>query len=810
MRSTMWHAFLFGLLVCLCACFYLVRPGMAVLPLMQPEPDKADGGQSLGSVAVPSQEFMKNYCADCHSGKKPSGDLNLAAILDQPVAQNATQWEHAVRKLRSHQMPPAGEPHASPEMLDSVVKQLVQALDKAAVEAPHPGRTNTFRRLNRFEYQNAIRDLLALDVDAGKLLPADESSHGFDNVTLGDLPPTLLTRYINAAQKISRVAVGASRNNPDAHTYRMAPDVTQEQHVPGLPLGTRGGMGLRHTFPRTGEYEVHVHLARDRNEHVEGLNQAYEVEFLLDRARIARFKVVPPKNRNRYVFDDDRLKTRIKVTAGPHDLGITFVKNKSSLLETKRQPLNVHFNYHRHPRLTPAVYQVSITGPHHPPDAVPAAASKALNTPSRQRIFSCYPTTPAEEDACATRIISELARRAYRRPVTREDLVRPLAFFREAQAEEGFEAGIQMAISSILVSPRFLLRVERDPPNIAADTAYPVSDLELASRLSFFLWSSIPDEELLTVAEQGKLRNPAVLKRQMQRMLADTRSRSLVTNFASQWLYLRNLDSRTPNARVFPDFDDNLRQAFRQETELFFESVMREDRSVLDLLKADYTYLNERLAKHYEIPHVYGSRFRRVEVSQESHRGGLLRHGSILTVTSYATRTSPVIRGNWILENILAMPTPPPPPNVPSLADVTVDAKLSIRERLARHRTNAACASCHRIMDPIGFAMENYDAVGRWRDHDGGQPVDASGSLIDGSRVQGVSELEEGIRARPEWFVAAMAEKLLTYALGRGMELQDGPAIRQVVSQAATDEYRFSAVVWGIINSPAFQQRMSK
>jgi len=470
----------------------------------------------------------------------------------------------------------------------------------------------------------------------------------------------------------------------------------------------------------------------------------------------------------------------------------------------------VHFNYHRHPRLTPAVYQVSITGPYKQLVAKSESDSKSLNTPSRQRVFSCYPTRSEEEEACAERIISELTRRAYRRPVDKDDLTRPLAFYRQAQAEEGFEAGIEMAISAILVSPRFLLRVERDPPKVAKATAYPVSDLELASRLSFFLWSSIPDEELLAVAARGELRKANVLKKQMARMLADPRSESLVTNFAGQWLYLRNLDTKTPNARSFPDFDDNLRQALRQETELFFESIIREDRSVLDLLKADYTYLNERLAKHYGIPHVYGSRFRRVELSPESHRGGLLRHGSILTVTSYATRTSPVIRGNWILENILAMATPPPPPDVPALEEKVVGAELSIRERLARHRSDPACASCHNIMDPIGFALENYDAVGRWRDYDGGEPVDAAGGLIDGTKVDGISALEAGILKNPELFVAAMSEKLLTYALGRGVEASDGPAIRQVVRQAAGDEYRFSAVIWGIIESPAFQQRMSK
>ena len=472
--------------------------------------------------------------------------------------------------------------------------------------------------------------------------------------------------------------------------------------------------------------------------------------------------------------------------------------------------MNVHFNYHRHPRLTPAVYQVSITGPYKKSAAESESEARSLDTPSRRRVFTAYPTNPGEEEACAKRIISELARRAYRRPIDDSDLARPLAFYREARVEGGFEAGVEMAISSILVSPRFLLRVERDPPEAGKGKPYPVSDLELASRLSFFLWSSIPDDELVAIAARSELRKPENLKRQVTRMLADPRSASLVTNFASQWLYLRNLDTKTPNARIFPDFDDNLRQAFRQETELFVQSVIREDRSVLDLLKADYTFLNERLAKHYGIPHVYGSRFRRVSLGPNSHRGGLLRHGSILTVTSYATRTSPVIRGNWILENILAMPTPPPPPDVPALEEKVVGAELSIRERLARHRSDPACASCHNIMDPIGFALENYDAVGRWRDYDGGQAVDSAGGLIDGTKVKGIAGLEAGILKEPDLFATALTAKLLTYALGRGMEVSDAPAIRQAVRQAAADNYRFSAVIWGIIESPAFQQRMSE
>ncbi|MGH7128384.1 MAG: DUF1592 domain-containing protein, partial [Planctomycetaceae bacterium] len=527
---------------------------------------------------------------------------------------------------------------------EAVVSWLTSSLDSAAARHPDPGRTETFRRLNRTEYQNAIRDLLALEVDVAALLPPDESSHGFDNVTVANLSPTLLNRYISAAQTISRLAVGGTEQSPAGDTIRVRPDITQDTHIEGLPIGTRGGVLIPYHFPQDGEYEIQVRLMRDRNEHVEGLSEPHELEVLLDRKRVASFTVEPPPKGESDKSVDARLKTRIQATAGPHKLGVTFLKKSSSLLETMRQPLNVHFNMYRHPRIGPAVYQVAITGPFE--------AAGPGDTPSRRRIFICRPTGPEDEEECAQRILSNLMRRAYRRPVDDEDLKTPMEFFRRGRAEGGFDAGVEMALSAVLVNPQFLFRIERDPAGAPPRTAYRISGLELASRLSFFLWSSIPDDELLDLAIRGKLSRPEVLEQQVRRMLADERSRSLVTNFAGQWLYLRNLDSVTPDMRRFPDFDDNLRQAFRQETELFFESILREDRSVLDLLDADYTFLNERLARHYGIPHVYGSRFRRVSLDEESRRGGLLRHGSLLTVTSYATRTSPVIRGHWVLENL--------------------------------------------------------------------------------------------------------------------------------------------------------------
>jgi hypothetical protein len=730
------------------------------------------------------------------------GGLDLDSMLMEDVTNHPEVWEKVIRKLRARQMPPMGKPRPEESAAQQMVSFLSDSMDRAAARHPNPGRTETFRRLNRTEYQNAIRDLLALEIDATELLPKDDASHGFDNVSAGDLSPTLLDRYISAAQKISRLAMGAPRRVPGGDTFRLRPDLTQEEHVEGLPVGTRGGILIPYTFPRDGEYDIQIRLTRDRNEEVEGLSEPHEVELLVDRERIKLFTVTPPVGRNKnFEIVDAHLKIRTPVKAGLHALGVTFLKNPSALIENRRQPYNAHFNYHRHPRLGPAIYQVSINGPYD--------STGPGNTSSRDRILVSKPTKPGEEDDCAERILATLMRRAYRRPVTGTDLQKPLRFFRETRAKESFESGIEAALSAVLISPEFLFRVEQDPAAVAPNTAYSISDLDLASRLSFFLWSSIPDDELLDTAIRGNLHKPAVLEKQARRMLADSRSRALVGNFAEQWLHVRNLESITPDLRLFPDFDDNLRQSFRQETELFFDSVLREDRSVLNLLKADYTFLNERLARHYGVPHVYGSRFRRVSLGKDSERGGLLRQGSILTVTSYATRTSPVIRGKWVLENLLGTPPPPPLPDVPALKDNTVSATLSVRERLAEHRANAACASCHNLMDPVGFALENFDAVGRWRTFEEGQPIDISGGLPDGTKFTGVSGLEDGLLNRPELFVGTLTEKLMTFALGRGIESYDAPAIRKIVRDARAKDYRFSSVILGIVNSTPFTMRRS-
>ncbi|MGL4552406.1 MAG: DUF1592 domain-containing protein, partial [Gemmataceae bacterium] len=659
-----------------------------------------------------------------------------------------------------------------------------------------PGRTPTLRRLNRTEYQNAVRDLVALDIDAAALLPADEANHGFDSAPLGGLSPTLLERYVAAAQKVSRLALGRAAKTPGGDTFRVPPDRTQEGHVEGLPVGTRGGLLIPYTFPQDGDYDVQVWLTRDRNEQVEGLRGPHELEVLLDRVRVASFPVKPPARGEGHDKIDAHLKARITATAGPHGLGVTFVKEPSSLRETKRQPYQAAYNLHRHPRPNPAVYQVSITGPYNP--------KGHGETPSRRRILV---HGPADEGARAKNILSALLRRAYRRPVEDAALERAMAFFRQGRAGADFDAGIERALSAILVNPRFLFRVENEPAGLPAGAAYPVSDIDLASRLSFFLWSSIPDDELLGVAERGELRRPEVFEKQVRRLLADGRAGTLATNFAAQWLHLRNLTSITPDLRLFTDFDDNLRGAFRRETELLFESAVREDRSALDLLRADYTFLDERLARHYDIPHVYGGRFRRVALGPDRRRGGLLRQGSVLTVTSYATRTSPVIRGKWVLENLLGTPPPPPPADVPSLTENTVSASLPIRERLAEHRSNPACAGCHRVIDPVGFALEQFDAVGRWRALDDGKPVDAAGALPDGRPFDGVAGLEQALLDRPELFVRALTEKLFTFALGRAPEGADGPAIRKVVRDARAGGYRFSSLILGITTSTPFRMR---
>lgn len=756
--------------------------------------------------------FVRKYCLDCHGADEPAAELDLqhfdAAAVSEAEPWDSENWEKIVKRLQSRQMPPIAADRPSEAEYNQTLQTMESILDDSADRFPRPGRTEAVRRLNRTEYRNAIRDLLAVDVDVHSLLPPDPSGHGFDNVTVGELPPILLSRYISAAEQISRLAVGSQQKTPGGVTIRLPADRSQESHVEGLPLGTRGGTLLTHRFPVSGEYEIQLRLMRDRDENIEGLLEEHQIDVLIDRQPMHRFTVSPPKSSKAKGWQKDdtlidaNLKKRFRVSAGPHQVGVTFPRKFSSLSEIRRQPFETNFNRHRHPRLTPALFEVSIVGPFE--------SDGPGDTPSRRKVFGTLPPQPTDAKNAAEQILRRLIPIAYRRPVTDTDLVVPLRFFTERFATDGFEVGVEAALTAVLVNPHFLFRAEVAPPEQKPGTAYRVSDVELASRLSFFIWSSLPDKELLTLAAAERLREPEVLRTQVERMLQNPRSESLVTNFAAQWLYLRNLDSFRPDRRLFPNFDDNLRHALRKETELLFESVLRNDRSVMDLIQTDTTFLNERLAKHYGIPRVTGSHFRPVRLAENTHRGGLLRHGSILSVTSYATRTSPTIRGNWILENILGTPAAPPPPNIPTLKDKTATANVSIRQRLAEHRANPACASCHDLMDPVGFALENFDAVGRWRVFDREQEIDSSGAMPDGKKISGLAGLEQGIMQRPEMFVGTLTEKLLTFALGRGIESDDAPAIRGIVRHAAENDHRFSAIIMGIASSRPFQMRTAE
>ncbi|EMI20253.1 protein containing DUF1592 [Rhodopirellula maiorica SM1] len=759
--------------------------------------------------------FIESYCLDCHSTGDAEGGLDLEAFdfsADQFLREDlrTDRWEHILRRIDTRQMPPAMADRPSEREYEQVSSTLRRILDQRSKEFPRVGTVAAIRRLTRLEYQYSVRDLLGIEIDASDYLPKDESSHGFDNITVEELSPTHLDRYLSAAQSISRAAVGGSGNGPVGVTIRQPADLSQETHVAGLPFGTRGGVLIQQHFHQTGDYAIELKLTRDRDEKIEGLDRKHHIDVLVDRKRVHQFTVQPLKGQkgwrgNDYTHADSHLNTRIRIEAGTRNIGVTFPKTFSSLSEEKRQPFDANFNRHRHPRRTPAIYQVSIVGPFD--------SEGPGKTASRERIFGRDYDPAAATRADAQRMLQRLARRAYRREVSQTDTDVLMKFFDRGNSEAGFEAGIELAVTAILVNPNFLFRIEQRAASDASQSAdamgqgvAEVNDYELASRLSYFLWSSLPDDRLLGLAEQGLLQQNETLESEVQRMLADERSRALVDNFAAQWLYLRNLDSITPDLRLFPDFDDNLRQAFAQETKLLFNDVLRKNRSVLDLISTQQTFLNERLATHYGISGVAGSEFRAVDVSPESHRGGILRHGSILMVTSYATRTSPTIRGNWVLENIFGTPAPPPPPNVPNLKENSAIQLTSVRERLAAHRANPACAACHDLMDPVGFALENFDAVGRWREFEDTLDIDSSGYLPDGTELESVDQLEAGVLARPQIFAHTVTEKLITYALGRAVQSDDGPAIRRIVDAAAKDHYTLSSLITGIVLSDPFRK----
>ena len=761
-------------------------------------------------------ELIGSSCSACHSGPTPDGQFSMESLNLVPTAWtdptlDTKSWERILRKLRAGQMPPPAHERPNATLLSAATQELEQGLELHDQSFPKVAKTAGLRRLTRTEYQNAIRDLLDLSIDAAAFLPKDESSHGFDNITVGELTPTFIGRALQAAQHSSRLVLGIQELGPAGVTVRVPPDRTQESHVEGLPLGTRGGFQFAYHFPKSGKYKFQVRLTRDRDEKIEGLGKATDLDVLINRAPMHRFAIPRPAKPDDHTLVDANLRVQLQVDAGTHQVGVTFPATSASLLEIKRQPFDASYNRHRHPRIHPAVYEVSIVGPL---DATEHAIPK---TPATESLFKglSFAPLPEEQESVAKAILSKLARRAYRRPVEPEDLTLPMQLYRESSQARGFAGGLEAGMSAILVNPHFLLRIEsssRDDNSVGNETKglIPLTDLELASRLSFFLWSSIPDEELLSIAERGRLHEPEVLTEQVNRMLRDARSDSLVTNFASQWLYLRNLASLSPDLRLYPDFDDNLRIAMRQETEALLREVIQQDKSVLQWIRNDHTYVNERLALHYGVPGILGSTMQRIEKSGSHQRGGILRHASILAVTSYATRTAPTIRGSWILENILGTPPPPPPPNVPALREKSESQPSSTRERLAMHRENPACAACHDLMDPVGFALENYDALGRWRNWEGDATIDASGLLPDGTNASSVSDLEASILKRPEVFVGTLVEKLLTFGLGRGAEIEDGPQVRKIVSQSATSDYRFSSIIQAITHSRPFLMRHSE
>ena len=781
----------------------LVAAGLVVAVVPVPA-----AGQQASRADVDGQALVDRYCATCHNDRLETGGFSFGPLDVADVAAHPEAWEKVVRKLRAGAMPPRPRPRPDQETYDGFRGWIEGELDAAAAADLNPGRTETFHRLSRTEYRNAVRDLLALDVSVDDLLPADDTSYGFDNIAgvLG-VSPTLMERYLSAGRKISRLAVASPVPSPTAETFRIASDLGQDRRMERLPFGTRGGMVLDYNFPEDAEYVFEI--LPDGPLRIE----PHDLEVTLDGERIALLTVGkapdPDDPRGLYTPQIETLEVRTPVTAGPHEVGVAFLR------KTSAEPEGIRKLYLRpftgegsggDSRFQPYVESLTIAGPYESSGARPVEG-----TPSRERIFTCRPASGAtvEETACAREILSTIARRAYRRPVTDDDVERLLVFYERGRAGGSFDTGIEMALRRLLVSPEFLFRVERDPEGVEGGESYRVSDLELASRLSFFLWSSIPDNELLDVAERRELSVPAIFEAQIERMLADPRSEALVGNFAGQWLTLRNAAAVQPDEDEFPDFGEALRQGFRRETELLFSSVLREDRSALDLLDADYTFVDERLARHYGIPNVRGSHFRRVALD-DGARGGLLGHGSILTVTSYANRTSPVNRGKWVLENILGTPPPPPPPDVPDLETAEGGQALSMREAMEQHRANPVCASCHRLMDPLGLALENFDAIGRWRDRNETRgAINAAGELPDGTPFDGPAGLKDALLRHPVRFVTTVTEKLMTYALGRGIEYYDAPAVRAIVRDAAEDGYRLSSLVKGVVRSAPFQMRRS-
>jgi len=767
-------------------------------------------GQGQGLAQGQTQGALINqYCVTCHNQRAKTGGLALDTISLSNIPAGAETWEKVIRKVRGGQMPPAGMPRPPRAALDALVAHLETSIDKAAFATPML-RHSAIHRLNRSEYGNAIRDLFALTVDVSALLPPDEEAYGFDNnATVLNISTSLMERYLSAAWKISSLAVASPKITPSLETFRVRGDLSQHDHVPGLPMGTRGGITIQHYFPVDGEYVISPRLYRETVNIVRGLELEHDLEVTLDGQRIVLARFGGPKDEQANYLQpslagdemEKRFQKRLKITAGPHTIGVAFLKKSSATTVELLQP----FERERLDPITPVgipeLDKVTVEGPFN--------ATRSEHAPSRLKIFTCRPVSEREEAACARTILSSLARRAYRGPVSGADLTRLLDFYAKERASGGdFDAGIEGALRFLLVHPRFLYRVEQDPADVARGSSYRISDLELASRLSFFIWSSIPDEELLTIATAGRLKDSAVLEQQVRRMLKDERARALGSNFAGQWLYLRNLRGLQPDADVFPDFDHNLREAVQRETELLFESIVLEDRPVTTLISADYTFLNERLARHYGVPNVYGTQFRRIAVANDA-RKGLLGHASVLTLTSQNNRTSPVLRGKYVLTNLLGTPPPSPPAVVPPLDENPGKAK-SMRDRMEEHRKSPACSGCHKLMDPIGLALENFDGIGRWRTMDNGAIIDPAAQLADGTPIDGPVALRQALLRNPDMFARNVTEMLLSYGLGHGIEYYDMPFVRAIVKDAQRSGYKFSSLVLGIVKSAPFQSRRSE
>lgn len=765
------------------------------------------------------QVTVNQYCLGCHNDALHTAGLSLQNLDVNDIGPGASVWEKVLRKLKVRSMPPSGMPRPDKATYETFAAYLETSLDAYGANHPHPGIA-TLRRLNRTEYFNAIRELLAVEVNDDTLLPPDDTMYGFDNVgAVLTLSPLLAEQYIVAARTIRRLALGQENMPPDMVTYNVPRYLMQDDWLgEDMPLGSRGGMTVRHHFPMDGEYIIRIRLQRNSRDYIRGLlNGAHQVDIRLDDERIGKLSIggeklgkssgiystsaqgVPAQEQYER-FADEALELRFTARAGTHELNVAFI-DSTLMPEQPQYTQHSIIDYAQYKAGVPGVSTVIVEGPFDP--------KVTEDSPSRQRIYVCKPKHN-DDPSCAKKIITTLGQRAYRRPLTSDELAGLMAFYHQGQQLGGFDEGIGLALERILAGPKFIFVSEQIPEKLAVDEVYQLSDLDLATRLSLFLWSSIPDEELLKIAKSGQLHKPKVLKQQVGRMVDDPRSSALIKNFASQWLNLNRLSTVAPNGEQFPYFDDNLRVAFRKETELFFEYVMRNNRPLLELLDASYTFINERLAHHYNIPDVYGSHFRKVNLPDKT-RGGLLGQGSILTVTSYANRTAPTIRGKWILQNILSAPPPPPPPNVPGLRDKNDAGKvLTMREQMEQHRANPVCASCHKVMDPLGFALENYDAIGSWRtvDAKSGSPIDSTGTLPDGTPFEGPDQLRSVlIQQRNYDFVMTAIEKLLTYALGRGVEHTDAPAMREIMRRTVADEHRLSSLIMAVIESQPFQTR---